>query len=80
VDVRGKFDMLYAKIKTLDRGYRTRTVPNPAYVAPVEGQPLPVVPQPESLTERVPLSTDDIRALKYDIRDICGPLAGTLSK
>jgi hypothetical protein len=78
--MRDGYDLLHRNLTRLANGYVARNVANPAYVPPVEGQPAPANPEPETIRERFPLTFDQIRSMKYDIRDFCGPVAALLSK
>jgi hypothetical protein len=66
-------------LKCLDTNRITRSVVNPQYQAPPEGQVPPAGAPPKRITETIELSAEKRRKYGYDIRDICSPLAKTLS-
>jgi hypothetical protein len=67
-------------LKCLDTNIITRFIDNPEYRAPPQGQVLPAGAPPMFITESVELPAETRRDYKYNIRDICSPLAKTLSK
>jgi hypothetical protein len=67
-------------LKCLDTNIITRFIDNAEYRAPPQDQVLPAGAPPMFITESVELPAETRRDYKYNIRDICSPLAKTLSK
>jgi hypothetical protein len=79
-ELTSRFGDVYFMLKCLDTDKIDRVVDNPQYRAPLEGQDPPANAPPQYITESVELSAEERRNYRYDIRDICSPLAKTLSK
>jgi hypothetical protein len=67
-------------LKSLDTNTLTRFIENPEYCAPPQDQVLPAGASPMFISESVELPAETRWDYKYQICNICSPLAKTLSK
>jgi hypothetical protein len=74
------FGDVYSMLKCLDTNTITQFIENPDYRAPPQDEVLPAGAPPMFISESVELPAETRRDYKYQIRDICSPLAKTLSK
>jgi hypothetical protein len=79
-ELTGRFGDLYSMLKCLDTNTITQFIENPDYCAPPQDEVLPASALPMFISESVELPAETRRDYKYQICDICSPLAKTLSK
>jgi hypothetical protein len=79
-ELTGRFGDVYSMLKCLDTNTITQFIENPDYRAPPQDEVLPAGAPPMFISESVELPAETRRDYKYQICDICSPLAKTLSK
>jgi hypothetical protein len=79
-ELTGCFGDVYSMLKCLDTNTITQFVENPDYRAPPQDEVLSAGAPPMFISESGELPAETRRDYKYQIRDICSPLAKTLSK
>jgi hypothetical protein len=79
-ELTSRFGDVYTMLKSLDTNNLTRFIENPEYRVPPQDQVPPAGAPPMFISESVELPAETRRDYKYQIRNICSPLAQTLSK
>jgi hypothetical protein len=79
-ELTSRFGDVYSMLKCLDTNTITQFIENPDYRALPQDEVLPAGAPPMFISKSVELPAETRRDYKYQIRDICSPLAKTLSK